>query len=101
MAHVNFVHNIPFFSIFLAMFCGIITPLVKNGRTARKIHGTMVFIIMILSAILLLNVSENRETFTFMMGHFPAPWGNELRAGPLEALMALTFSAVMFLTVML
>ncbi len=35
MAHVNFVHNIPFFSIFLAMFCGIITPLVKNGRPAK------------------------------------------------------------------
>ena len=23
MAHVNFVHNIPFFSIFLAMFYGL------------------------------------------------------------------------------
>lgn len=99
MHHVNLIHNIPFFSIFLAMFCGIITPLVKNGRIARRIHGVMVFIIMILSAILLVNVVENHETFTFMMGHFPAPWGNELRAGPLEALMALTFSVVMFLTV--
>ena len=100
MAHVNFVHNIPFFSIFLAMFCGIITPLVKNGRTARKIHGTMVFIIMILSAILLLNVSENRETFTFMMGHFPAPWGNEIRAGALEAGMALFFCVIMLLSML-
>lgn len=99
MHHVNFVHNIPFFSIFLAMFCGIITPLIKNGRTARRVHGVMVFIIMIMSAVLLVNVVENHETFTFMMGHFPAPWGNELRAGPLEALMALTFSVVMFLTV--
>lgn len=99
MHHVNFVHNIPFFSIFLAMFCGIITPLIKDGRIARRVHGTMVFIVGVMSAILLVNVFQNNETFTFMMGHFPAPWGNELRAGPLEALMALTFSVVMFLTV--
>ena len=30
MEHVNWIHNIPFFSIFLSMFCGIITPLIKN-----------------------------------------------------------------------
>lgn len=99
MHHVNLIHNIPFFSIFLAMFCGIITPLCKTGKMARRIHGTMVFIIAIMSVILLVNVTQNSETFTFMMGHFPAPWGNELRVGPLEALMATLFSVVMFLTV--
>lgn len=99
MHHVNLIHNIPFFSIFLAMFCGIITPLCNTGRMARRIHGTMVMIVGIMSIILLVNVVKNQETFTFMMGHFPAPWGNELRCGPLEALMATTFSIVMFLTI--
>jgi len=97
--HLNLVHNIPFFSIFFAMFCGIITPLIKNGRTARRLHGTMVAIVGILSVILLINVVQEREAFTFMMGHFPAPWGNELRVGPLEALLAVLISAVMFLTI--
>ncbi len=98
MDHVNWIHNIPFFSIFLAMFCGIITPLIKNGYTAWKVHTTMLMIVSVMSVLLLVNVYENNETFTFMMGHFPAPWGNELRAGPLEALMAVTFSIVMLLT---
>ena len=31
--------------------------------------------------------------------HFPAPWGNELRIGPLEALLAVMVSVVMFLTI--
>lgn len=97
--HLNLVHNIPFFSIFFAMFCGIITPLIKNGRIARYIHGTMVAIVGVLSVILLVNVVKNAETFTFMMGHFPAPWGNELRVGPLEALLAVLISVVMFLTI--
>lgn len=98
MEHVNWIHNIPFFSIFLAMFCGIITPLIKNGKTAYKVHALMVLIVAIMSAILLVNVTITGESFTFMMGHFPAPWGNELRAGPLEAMMALIFSVVMLLT---
>ncbi|MDO4531965.1 MAG: proton-conducting transporter membrane subunit, partial [Bacillota bacterium] len=97
--HLNLVHNIPFFSIFFAMFCGIITPLIKNGRIARYIHGGMVAIVGVLSFILLVNVVQNGEAFTFMMGHFPAPWGNELRIGPLEALLAVLISVVMFLTI--
>lgn len=97
--HLNLVHNIPFFSIFFAMFCGIITPLIKNGRTARRLHGFMVFVVGVLSIILLVNVCQNGEAYTFMMGHFPAPWGNELRIGPLEALLAVLVSIVMFLTV--
>lgn len=36
---------------------------------------------------------------TYTLGHFPGiPWGNELLAGPLEALLALCFSLVMFLS---
>lgn len=66
------------------MFCGIITPLIKNGKTAYKVHALMVLIVAIMSAILLVNVTTTGESFTFMMGHFPAPWGNELRAGPLK-----------------
>lgn len=97
--HVNFVHNIPFFSIFFAMFCGIITPLIKNGRIARRLHGFMVLLVGILSVVLLVNVVQDQETYTFMMGHFPAPWGNELRIGPLEALLAVMVSVVMFLTI--
>ena len=25
------------------------------------------------------------ESFVYMMGHFPAPWGNEIKVGPLES----------------
>ena len=39
MAHVNYIHNIPFISIFLTMFGGIITPLFSNGKIAQKIIG--------------------------------------------------------------
>ncbi|WP_352401070.1 proton-conducting transporter membrane subunit [Anaerotignum sp.] len=99
MEHINWIHNIPFFSIFLAMICGIVTALVKNGKVAHIIHSVMLIIVCIMSGILLFNVVTKQETFSYMMGHFPAPWGNELRAGPMEALMAVIFSVVMLLTV--
>ena len=35
-----------------------------------------------------------------MMGHWPAPWGNEIRGGPLEALMATMFCIVMGFSVL-
>ena len=100
MEHVNYIHNIPFASIFLTMFGGIITPLFRNGKVAQKINFVIVCLVGILSMILLGSVWKNQESFTFMMGHFPAPWGNELHAGPLEALMALTFSFVMATTML-
>ena len=49
--HVNLVHNIPFFSVFFAMFCGIITPLLKSGRAARHLHGFMVGLVGMLSVV--------------------------------------------------
>ena len=97
---VNWIHNIPFFSIFGIMLTGILTALINDGRKAKKLHLTVIAIIFVMSLILLGSVVKNNESFTFMMGHFPAPWGNELKAGPIEALMACAFSVVMFCTVL-
>ena len=37
------------------------------------------------------------QEYVYTMGHFPAPWGNEIRIGVLEAFMALFFCIIMFL----
>lgn len=96
---INYIHNIPFFCIFLSMIAGIITPLMKGGKMARKINIVVTMIIGIMSCILLMSFIDGGESFNFMMGHYPAPWGNELRAGPFEALMAVVFSLVMMLSI--
>ena len=38
------------------------------------------------------------EAFVYVMGRFPAPWGNEIRAGVLGPLMALFFCFIMLLS---
>lgn len=40
------------------------------------------------------------ESFSFMMGHFPAPWGNELSVGPLEAVLATAVCLVMMMALL-
>ncbi|WP_317853852.1 complex I subunit 5 family protein [Chakrabartyella piscis] len=100
MEHINWIHNLPFFSIFIAMFAILLTAMFRTAKMAKRIHMTMMCIVVILSAILTYHMAVAPETFTFTMGHYPAPWGNELTAGPLEALMALVFGTVMLLSVM-
>ena len=96
-----FAYNIPFISIFLMMVMAIITPLVPNrNRLPEKLSCFAIGFVGILSAYLLysLTVSGQSLNFNFPMGHFPAPWGNELRAGPLEAVLSLVFCTAMLLS---
>ena len=96
-----FAYNIPFASIFLMMISAIITPLLPDkNRIPEKLSCVMIGIVGVLSAYLLYALTAGGQSlsFNFMMGHFPAPWGNELRAGPLEAVLSLVFCAAMLLS---
>lgn len=94
-------YNVPFLSVFLALLTAIVIPLFSRApRAAGRLTMAVTAVVGVLSAYLLANVAWTGDSFTFMMGHFPAPWGNELRAGPLEALLALFFCAVLFLSLL-
>lgn len=91
---MNLVQNFPCFSIVLCMVAGILsTPL--KGRAAERVTLTAVGAAGFFSAVTLAYTLATGESFTYMMGRFPAPWGNEIRAGVLEALLATIFSLVM------
>ena len=97
---MELVQNIPFFSIMLSMFSGTISS-VLPGRTARWVNTLMLSVVSAMSACLLLYmVSYEGGSYSYRMGHFPAPWGNELRVGVLEAGMALFFSIIMLLSLL-
>ena len=53
---------------------------------------------MILSFCVLVYTVCTGKAYTYMMGHFPAPWGNEIRAGVLEGGLATTFSLILLLS---
>ena len=91
-------YNIPFISIMLAMSSALVIPLLRSGSRALALIRGVQAAVTAGSACLLWSLSQAGESISFQMGHFPSPWGNMLRAGPLEALLALTFSTVMLLS---
>ncbi len=91
---MNFVQNFPCFSIVICMVAGILSTPMK-GKQAKYMTLTVVSLVGILSAATLLYTIFTGSSFVYMMGRFPAPWGNEIRVGVLEALLATVFSLVM------
>ncbi len=83
----------------LTMFAGIISSVLKGGM-AKWLTYMVLLVDIALSFALLVYLVNNGESVTYMMGHFPAPWGNEIRFGMLEALLSTIFAIVMLLSLL-
>ena len=94
---MDFIRNFPFFSIIICMFSGIISS-VLSGKKARNLCFGAVGIVAVLSVSVLFYTVQTGESYTYMMGHFPAAWGNEIRAGILEGVLTTTFSVILLLS---
>ena len=95
---MEFITNFPLFTIVLSLFSGVLCYMLKPR--AAKIYTLVYeeFLILLVSAVLYY-VLATGQAFTYVMGEFPAPWGNEIRAGVLEAMIALCFLIVMICSV--
>ena len=96
---MSLVQNFPFFSIILAMFSAIVSFALPK-RAAKALHLVMVSAVCVMSLATLAYCMETGESYVFTMGHYAAPWGNEIRIGALEALMAAFFALIMLLDVL-
>ncbi|MDD3335417.1 MAG: proton-conducting transporter membrane subunit [Eubacteriales bacterium] len=94
---MEFVKNVPFFSIMLCMISGV-TASMLPPKIAKWWTVALAAVVAALNAWLLSYLLSVGESYTYMMGHFPAPWGNELRGGILEALLAVVFSIVLLVS---
>ena len=94
-----FVQNFPFFSIILSMFAGIVSS-VLPAKAAKWLNTFVISAVGVMSLVLLHFLSATGRPFVYWMGHFPAPWGNEIRAGLLEAGMAVVFCVIMLLSML-
>ncbi len=94
---MDFVQNFPAFSIVMSMVAAIISSAL-SGKWARRLNTVILVIITILSGAVLVYTVQTGTPFIYTMGQFGAPWGNELRVSSLEAMMALFFCIIMFLS---
>ncbi|MDO5564163.1 MAG: proton-conducting transporter membrane subunit [Eubacteriales bacterium] len=97
MEHLAFCQNFPFFTIIMTLSSGVICSILKPKK-AMYFQCIVIFATFVMSLITLLFTLSTKTSYAFMMGHFPAPWGNELRIGPFESLMATCFSGIMLLS---
>ena len=96
---MSFVQNFPLFAIILSLVCAVIS-FAANDRWARRLTLFLLSVSVCMQAALLVFCAVNGTSYSYMMGHYPAPWGNEITVGVLESFMALLFAAVMLLSVL-
>lgn len=95
---MDFITNFPLFTIVLSLFSGVLMLMLK-GKTARNYTIVYESVLIVLVSCVLWYTLETGTAFTYVMGEFPAPWGNEIRAGVLEAVLALAFLVIMLCSV--
>jgi len=95
-----FYENFPFFCVFLALLAGVLTTLIRDGKKARGLTLAMLLLTAVLNAAVLIGTAARGESFRYAMGAFPAPWGNELRAGPAESLLCTVFCLVIYFSLL-
>ncbi|MCM1104388.1 MAG: sodium:proton antiporter [Clostridium sp.] len=93
---MDLICNFPCLSIVLCILGGIVSSALK-GRAAKYLNAVILMAVTVMSAFVFGYTIDTGESFTYVMGRFPAPWGNELRAGVLEGGMALFFCIIMSL----
>ena len=96
---MNFIWNFPLFTIILSLFSGGLC-MILSKKKARICTVVIEILLIVLVLNTLFFVTREGGSFTYVMGEFPAPWGNEIRAGTLEALLALIFLLVMLSSVL-
>ena len=96
---MDFICNFPAFSIVLSIMAAIVSSAL-SGKWAKRVNLFVLFIVMGLSVCVLGYTVGQGEFFVYTMGKFPAPWGNEIRAGVLEGLMATFFCVIMILSLL-
>ena len=86
-------------SVVLSLFSGVLCTMLK-GKKARTYTALYECVLLIMAICVLWYTVRTGQSFTYVLGEFPAPWGNELRAGILESVIAVTFLFVMLCAVM-
>ncbi|MEE1312923.1 MAG: proton-conducting transporter membrane subunit [Lachnospiraceae bacterium] len=96
---MDFVRNLPFIGIFLCMSSGVIHS-VLDGRRAKKVSFAAITGNLVMSILVLIYAWQTNTSYVYIMGHHPAPWGNEIRFGILEGAFATFFCLIMLLSVL-
>lgn len=87
-------YNFPFMCIFMSMVAAILLSIVKGAKLSYYVTLFVGIACTVMSLVFLFDIVRDDTAFAFTMGKFAAPFGNEIKGGPLQAIMASIFSGV-------
>ena len=96
---MELVQNFPFLTIVLSLTCCVFCAVLKP-KAAKRLCLLWLSAAFVMSLLTLLYTLRTGESYVYMMGKWSAPWGNEIRVGILEAMLATVFSGVMILSLL-
>ena len=96
---MEIIRNFPAVSILLCLFAGILSSGLK-AKAAKALNAVLISVEIVLNFCALAYTLFVEAPFVYVMGKFPAPWGNEIRVGVLETFMALFFCVIMMLSML-
>ena len=80
---MSFCLNFPLFMIVASLSFSVISTLLKR-KPARTLTLILSGTCFVLDIILFSYVLKTNQSYTYTMGHYPHPWGNELKISLLE-----------------
>jgi multicomponent Na+:H+ antiporter subunit D len=85
--------NFPLLIILILFLSSFMMPILKRVKAVKWLALSSILLCLVLSALTLIHVQQ-AGTFLYKVGHFEAPWGNELKIGYLEAMMSIMFTSI-------
>ena len=95
-----FAWNLPYLSVFLTMITAILLSVLPGAKRAYWLTVGVSAAVTVMSLCFLVFIVRADTAYAFTMGKFPAPFGNEIRFGPLQGLLTSVFAAVMCLSLL-
>ncbi|MBO4360878.1 MAG: sodium:proton antiporter [Eubacteriaceae bacterium] len=90
------IYDIPLLLIVMSLISSVICSF-SGDRFSRGLCIFLVSCSLLGNGTLAAHLLSGGQSVYYMMGHFPHPWGNELRLGMTESFMISFFSLVMLL----
>lgn len=95
------VQHVPLFSILLLMAAGILCSLMRKPTIAKNFTLTVLIVVLIMNVgLALFFINSDINSYNYSLGYYPAPWGNELKATVVEAILSVTFLGVGILSLL-
>lgn len=85
--------NFPLLILLILLLSSFVMPILKRIQAVKGLSLFTMLLCLVLSVLTLEHVSE-AGAFIYKVGHFEAPWGNELRIGYLESIMSILFTSI-------